>query len=92
MTYPISLSGGRRFIIMLLIQILITNVSGQTLDDGKTMGHARAKNASRNTQNNQTQSNQMSPRAICLSQKTHAAKSQHQRCENSASKPVQPQR
>jgi hypothetical protein len=54
---------GRRLLIGLLalIQILIANVSGHALDNGNTVCHTRAKNADRNAQNNQTQSNQMSP-------------------------------
>ena len=77
---------------MLLIQILISDISGQTLDDGKAMCHASAKKTSRNAQDNQAQSNQMSPRTIRLSNKGHAEQRHHRRRKNSAHNSVQPER
>src|SRR5438132_686992 len=39
---------GRRFLVWLLIQILISNISGQPLDDGKSVCHARENDTGRN--------------------------------------------
>jgi len=76
------------FVIWLLIQILIANVSGQSLDDGKTVCHARHNNANRNAQNKKANRQNMSPSTRWLTQPIQTDERQRNCCEATTSNPV----